>query len=328
MRDIEARNFKKVYFLQGEEDYFIDKVVESLLGTVMSEDEKAFNCFTYYGAEASVGDIVNTAKSYPLGAEHLLIIVREAQLLQNLEAIAYYLQHPLPTTILVLCYKNGVYDSRKRLITLAKKEGVVFTAQKLRDSQLSGFISVYLHQRGIAIEPKAAEMLAGNIGADLHRLNGELDKLIISMPEGSATVTPELVEQNVGISKDFNYFELQDAIARKDAYKATQIIQYFGANPKNNPLQMTLVMLFRFFANLMVSFYSPDKSPAGIASWMNLQKWQVEKNIIPAFGNYSARKTMEIIGKIREVDERQKGIGYPSQDEASLGMDLIQFILH
>ena len=206
MRDIKARNFKKVYFLQGEEDYFIDKVVEALLGTVMSEDEKAFNCFTYYGAEASVGDIVNTAKSYPLGAEHLLIIVREAQLLQNLEAIAYYLQHPLPTTILVLCYKNGVYDSRKRLITLAKKEGVVFTAQKLRDSQLSGFISVYLHQRGIAIEPKAAEMLAGNIGADLHRLNGELDKLIISMPEGSATVTPELVEQNVGISKDFNYF--------------------------------------------------------------------------------------------------------------------------
>lgn len=328
MRDINAGKFEKVYLLEGEESYFIDTIAGALAERVMPEEDKAFNYFTYYGADAQVGDIVNTARSYPLGAERLLIIIREAQLLERFEDLVYYMQRPLDTTILVICYKNGKVDGRGKLVSLIKKIGVVFEARKLYDDQLPGYISVYLRQRGLSVASKAASMLAGNIGADLNRLNGELDKLIISMPQGQTAVTPEMVEQNVGISKDFNYFELQDAIARKDVFKATQIIQYFGANKKSNPLQRTLVMLFRYFSKLMVSYYSPDRSPAGLAMWLDMTEWQVKKNILPAQRNFSARKVMEIIGKIREADEHQKGIGCDAADEAQTGFDLIYFILH
>lgn len=328
MRDINAGKFEKVYLLEGEESYFIDKIAEALSKRVMPEEDKAFNYFTYYGSDADVGEIVNTAKSSPLGTEHLLIEVREAQLMERLEDLAYYLQRPLESTILVICYKNGTVDKRKRLATLAQKNGVLFEAKKLYDNQLSGFISVYMKQHGLSITPKATEMIAGNIGADLNRMNGELDKLVISMPQGQNNVTPEIVEKNIGISKDFNYFELQDAIVRRDVFKAFQIVQYFGANSKANPLQRNLVQLFRFFSKLMISYYSPDKNPMGIAKWTGMTEWQVKKNIIPALGNYSARKVMEIIGKIRETDEHQKGIGFDAASEAELGMDLIYFILH
>lgn len=328
MRDINAGKFEKVYLLEGEESYFIDKIAEALSKRVMPEEDKAFNYFIYYGSDADVGEIVNTAKSSPLGTEHLLIEVREAQLMERLEDLAYYLQRPLESTILVICYKNGTVDKRKRLATLAQKNGVLFEAKKLYDNQLSGFISVYMKQHGLSITPKATEMIAGNIGADLNRMNGELDKLVISMPQGQNNVTPEIVEKNIGISKDFNYFELQDAIVRRDVFKAFQIVQYFGANSKANPLQRNLVQLFRFFSKLMISYYSPDKSPMGIAKWTGMTEWQVKKNIIPALGNYSARKVMEIIGKIRETDEHQKGIGFDAASEAELGMDLIYFILH
>lgn len=328
MKDINAGKFKKVYFLQGEESYFIDKIAEALSQKVMSEDEKDFNYFAYYGADADVGEVMSTARSYPLGANYLLVEIREAQLMDKLEDLAYYLQQPLDTTILVICYKNGTFDKRKRLATLAQKYGVMFDSKKLYDSKLPGYISVYLSERGISIVPKATEMLAGNIGADLNRLNGELEKLVISMPQGETRITPEMVEENVGISKDFNYFELQDAIAQRNVFKATQIVQYFGANKKSNPLQRTLIMLFRFFSKLMVAYYSPDKSPRGIATWLGMTNWQVENNIMPALRNFSARKVMEIIDKIREIDERQKGIGYESTPEEELEMELVYFILH
>lgn len=328
MRDIASRRLEKVYFLEGAEGYFIDRIAEAVVAAALSAGQRDFNHVVFYGADASAAQIVNAAKSYPLGAERLVVEVREAQLLDKLDDLAYYLQFPLESTVLVVCYKNGVIDRRKRLAMLAEKQGVLFEAKKMRDNQLAGFISVYMRQKGAAIDDKAAAMIADYVGADLARLSGELDKLAISLPEGHGTVTPDMVEQNIGVSKDFNYFELQKALAAKDAYKAGRIARYFADNPKASPLQVTLIMLFRFFSRLMLAYYAPDKSPRGLAAWLGMAEWQVRNDIIPAKDNYSGRKVMEIIGKIREADARSKGVGDASSDDGGLLAELVFFILH
>lgn len=328
MRDIAARKFAKVYFLEGAEGYFIDKIAAAITSSVLPEEQRDFNQITFYGADTDIGQIINTAKSYPLGSDRLVVEVREAQLVDRLDDLVYYLQHPLESTILIICYKNGTIDRRKRLAMLVEKQGVLFEAKKMRDSQLAGFISVYMKQRKVSIDNKAAIMLADYVGTDLSRLSGELEKLIISMPEGSEMITPAMVEQNIGVSKDFNYFELQNALVAKDVYKANRIVRYFASNPKMNPLQLTLIMLFRFFSKLMLSYYAPDKSLRGLASWTGMTEWQARDSVFPAMKNYSGRKVMEIIEKIRETDARSKGIGNISAGEGELLTELIFFILH
>ena len=180
MRDIAAHKLEKVYFLEGTEGYFIDKIAEAVTSAALTNDQKDFNQIVYYGADVSVGQIINTAKSYPLGADRLVVEVREAQLVDRLDDLMYYLQYPLDSTILIICYKNGTIDRRKRLAMLVEKQGVLFEAKKMRDSQLTGFISVYLKQKNVVIDNKAAVMLADYVGADLSRLSGELDKLVIA----------------------------------------------------------------------------------------------------------------------------------------------------
>ena len=204
MRDIAAHKLEKVYFLEGTEGYFIDKIAEAVTSAALTNDQKDFNQIVYYGADVSVGQIINTAKSYPLGADRLVVEVREAQLVDRLDDLMYYLQYPLDSTILIICYKNGTIDRRKRLAMLVEKQGVLFEAKKMRDSQLTGFISVYLKQKNVVIDNKAAVMLADYVGADLSRLSGELDKLVISLPQGQKSITPAMIEQNIGVSKDFN----------------------------------------------------------------------------------------------------------------------------
>ena len=218
MRDIAAHKLEKVYFLEGTEGYFIDKIAEAVTSAALTNDQKDFNQIVYYGADVSVGQIINTAKSYPLGADRLVVEVREAQLVDRLDDLMYYLQYPLDSTILIICYKNGTIDRRKRLAMLVEKQGVLFEAKKMRDSQLTGFISVYLKQKNVVIDNKAAVMLADYVGADLSRLSGELDKLVISLPQGQKSITPAMIEQNIGVSKDFNYFELQNALVEKNVY--------------------------------------------------------------------------------------------------------------
>ena len=200
MRDIAAHKLEKVYFLEGTEGYFIDKIAEAVTSAALTNDQKDFNQIVYYGADVSVGQIINTAKSYPLGADRLVVEVREAQLVDRLDDLMYYLQYPLDSTILIICYKNGTIDSRKRLAMLVEKQGVLFEAKKMRDSQLTGFISVYLKQKNVVIDNKAAVMLADYVGADLSRLSGELDKLVISLPQGQKSITPAMIEQNIGVS--------------------------------------------------------------------------------------------------------------------------------
>lgn len=224
----------------------------------------------YGGDVDNIATVINAAKRYPMMAEHQVIIVKEAQAVRGMEELTYYLQKPLLSTILVLCHKHGVLDRRKKLAgEIEKAGGVVFESKKVREAQLPAFISSYLKRKGVDIEPKASQMVAEFVGTDLSRLTGELEKLVITLPKGLTRVTPEQVERNIGISKDYNNFELRAALVEKDVLKANRIVKYFEENPKGNPIQMTLSLLFSFFSNLMMAYYAPEnRSMASLRFWI------------------------------------------------------------
>ncbi len=327
-RDLKNRVYKPVYYLMGEESYYIDRISEYIAQTVLTDEEKEFNQTVVYGADTDIATIINAAKRYPMMSEHQVVIVKEAQNVKNMEELIYYLQKPLASTILVLCHKHGTLDRRKKLAAEIEKVGVLFESKKIKDAQLPGFITSYLKRKSVEIEPKASEMMAEFVGTDLSRMAGELEKLIITLPTGQRRITPEQIEQNIGISKDYNNFELRNALIVKDVLKANQIIKYFEENPKTNPLQMTLAVLFNFFSNLMLAYYAPDKSDHGIAAQLGLRSpWQA-KDYMAAMRAYSGVKVMQIIGEIRTCDAKSKGVGNPSLNDGELLRELIYKILH
>jgi DNA polymerase-3 subunit delta len=303
-RELKNRIYKPVYYLMGEESYYIDRISEYIAQTVLNENEKEFNQTIVYGADTDIATVINAAKRYPMMSKYQVVIVKEAQNIKNIEELVYYLQKPLDSTILVLCHKHGTLDRRKKLAAEIEKVGVLFESKKIKDAQLPGFISSYLKRRSVEIEPKASEMMAEFVGADLSRMAGELEKLIITLPRGQKRITPEQIERNIGISKDYNNFELRNALVAKDVFKANQIIKYFEENPKTNPLQMTLSVLFNFFSNLMLAYYAPDKSEQGIANQLGLKSSWQSKDYMVAMRKYSGVKVMQIIGEIRYCDAK------------------------
>ncbi len=328
VRNLKNRTYAPVYFLMGEEDYYIDRISDYILDTVLTETEKEFNQTVLFGMDTDINTVINAARRYPMMSEHQVVVVKEAQNLKNLENLTYYLQKPMPSTILVLCYKHGVLDRRKKIVAEIEKNGVLFESKKLKDSQLPGFISTYLKRKKVEIEPKASEMMAEFVGTDLSRMTGELDKLIITLPEGQKRITPEQIEKNIGISKDFNNFELRNALIEKDVLKANMIVKYFDENPKNNPLQMTLAVLFNFFSNLMLAYYAPQKTDQGIAAQLGLRSaWQA-KDYMNAMQRYTGVKVMQIINAIRNCDAKSKGVGNTSATNGELLRELVYFILH
>ena len=327
-RELKNRIYKPVYYLMGEESYYIDRISEYIAQTVLNENEKEFNQTIVYGADTDIATVINAAKRYPMMSKYQVVIVKEAQNIKNIEELAYYLQKPLDSTILVLCHKHGTLDRRKKLAAEIEKVGVLFESKKIKDAQLPGFISSYLKRRSVEIEPKASEMMAEFVGADLSRMAGELEKLIITLPREQKRITPEQIERNIGISKDYNNFELRNALVEKDVFKANQIIKYFEENPKTNPLQMTLSVLFNLFSNLMLAYYAPDKSEQGIANQLGLKSpWQ-SKDYMAAMRKYSGVKVMQIIGEIRYCDAKSKGVGNPSLEDGDLLRELVYKILH
>lgn len=327
-RDLKNRIYKPVYYLMGEESYYIDKISEYIAQTVLTDEEKEFNLTVVYGSDTDVATIINAAKRYPMMAERQVVIVKEAQQLKNIEELVYYVQKPLQSTILVLCHKNGTIDRRKKLAAEVEKVGVLFESKKLKETQLPGFITSYLKRKSVDIEPKASEMMAEFVGADLNRMAGELDKLVITLPQGVTRVSPEQIELNIGISKDYNNYELRSALVVKDVLKANKIIKYFEENPKTNPIQMTLSVLFGFFSNLMLAYYAPEKTEQGIAAQLGLRSpWQAREYIM-AMRQYSGVKVMQIIGEIRYCDARSKGVGNSSLSDGDLLRELIYVILH
>ena len=327
-RDLKNRIYKPVYYLMGEESYYIDKISEYISQTVLTEEEKEFNQTVMYGSDIDVATIINTAKRYPMMAEHQVVIVKEAQNIKNIEQLAYYVQKPLLSTILVICHKHGVLDRRKKLAAIIEKEGVLFESKKIKETQLPGFITSYLKRKSVDIEPKSTEMMAEFVGTDLSRMAGELEKLVLTLPVGQKRITPELIERNIGISKDYNNYELRSALIVKDVLKANKIIKYFEENPKTNPIQMTLSVLFNFFSNLMLVYYAPDKTEQGVALQLGLKSpWQA-REYLAAVRKFSGVKVMEIIGEIRYCDARSKGVENSSLKDGELLRELIYKILH
>lgn len=328
VRDVKNGVYVPIYFLMGEEDYYIDRISEYIADRVLTEAEKEFNLTILYGADTDIATIINSAKRYPMMSKYQIVMVKEAQNLKNLDELTYYLQKPLMSTILVFCYKHGVLDRRKKLAAEIEKAGILFESKKLKDAQLSGFISSYLKRKRVDIEPKASEMMAEFVGADLNRMAGELEKLVITLPDGCSRITPEQIERNIGISKDYNNFELRNALITKDVLKANLIVKYFNNNMKNNPLQVTLAVLFGFFSNLMLTYYASGKSEQEIASFLGLRSpWQA-KDYLAAMKKYSGVKVMQIIGEIRLCDAKSKGVKNSSVSDGDLLRELIYFIMH
>lgn len=328
LKELRARQYRPIYYLMGEEAYYIDLIADYIAAHVLTEEEKEFNLTVVYGADVDVATVINAAKRYPMMSKYQVVIVKEAQAIRNLDELSYYLQHPLPSTILVICHKHGTLDRRKKLVAAIEKNGILFESRKLKESQLPAFITTYMKRKSVDMDPKATAMLTEFIGTDLSRLTGELEKLIITLPKGQLRITPEQVERNIGISKDYNNFELRAALVEKDVLKANKIVKYFEENPKTNPIQMTLSLLFAFYSNLMLAYYAPEKSEQGIASFLGLKNaWQAREYLM-AMRRYSGVKTMQIIGEIRYTDAKSKGVGNASATDGDLLRELVFKILH
>ena len=262
LRELKAGQYRPIYYLMGEEPYYIDLISDYITDNVLNETEKEFNLTVVYGADVDVAAIINAAKRYPMMSEHQVVVVKEAQNIRNMEELSYYLQKPLLSTILVICHKHGTLDRKEKLAAEIEKSGILFESKKVRDAQLPTFITSYMKRKGVDMDSKATSMLADFVGTDLSRLTGELEKLIITLPKSQTRVTPEQIERNIGISKDYNNFELRSAIVEKDILKANKIIKYFEENPKTNPIQMTLSLLFGILFQLNVSLLRSRKNRA------------------------------------------------------------------
>lgn len=327
LNDLKRKSYSPVYLLMGEEPYYIDVISDYIQDNILNDSEKEFDQTIIYGKDTDIRTIINAAKRYPMMASYQVLIVKEAQQIKDWDDLVFYLQNPLKSTILVFCYKYGNPDRRKKWVQEVAKSGIIYESNKLRDYEIGSWITRYCKSKDVAIEEKAVTMLADFLGTDLSKLVNEVDKLILTKPLDSKYITPELIEKNIGISKDYNVFELLAALVNKDILKANRIVKYFADNKKANPMVLTLSQLFKFFSDLMIYHYLFDKSPSNVASELKINPYFV-KDYQKAAQVFNQRKTMNIIGWIRETDARYKGIDNPSTDEGDLLKELIYKILH
>ncbi len=342
MADLKARRFAPVYYLMGDEAYYIDRIADYIADNALAPEERDFNQTILFGSDVTASTVADAARRYPMMAERQVVIVKEAQNIKQTEAIEKYMKQPMKTTILVICHKNGKIDGRKReYVKAIQQAGILFESPKLRDRDLPAFITNYLTERNVNIDTKSTQLIADAIGADLSRLASELDKLILALNAHNPnpdtqnpnpqppSITPELVEEQIGISKDFNGFELRDAIVNRNVYKANLIMNYFDKNPKAGSIYAFLPMLFNYFQNLMLAFYCPQKTrQESVAEWLELKSAWAAKDYMTGMRNFTAKKTMQIISKLREIDAKSKGLDNPNTPPGELMKELIFYILH
>ncbi|HCY40987.1 MAG TPA: DNA polymerase III subunit delta [Prolixibacteraceae bacterium] len=324
--NLKKKIYHPIYFLMGDETYFIDKISDYISDNVLTDAEKGFNQTILYGKDTEAHTIIANARRFPMMSNHQVIVVREAQNIKKIEDLESYAKNPLNSTILVINYKYKTIDKRKTFAKLIDQKGVLFEAKKIYDNQLPAWIINYLKIQNYSIAPQAAAMISEYLGADLSKVTNELDKLIISVPAGTQ-ITPDHVERNIGISKEFNVYELQNALGERNLLKANQIINYFGANPSANPIPVTISGLFSYFSKILNYHFLEDKSQNNVASVLQVHPFFV-KTYISAAKNYNIKKLVEIISILREFDMKSKGWGNVSASPADLQREMIYRILH
>ena len=306
----------------GEEPYYIDRITEYLEDNLLTQDEKGFNQMVLYGRDTTIDDIVANAKRYPMMAERQVVIVKEAQdLSRTIEQLERYAENPQPTTVLVFAYKYKTLDKRKKITKILEKNGLVYESKKMYDNQVGEWIKRILKGRGYDIEPKAMAMLVEFLGNDLSRIANDLKKLEIILPKGS-TITPNHIEENIGFSKDFNVFEFRKAIGEKNQFKAYQIANYFAQNQKDHPLVMTNGLVFSFFSALLQYHGLKDKSPSNVAKILKVSPFFV-KDYISAAHNYPMKKVSAIVGTMRTIDVKSKGVGANALPQGDLLKEML-----
>lgn len=327
LKDIKEGNAKPIYFLMGEEPHYIDKISDWIEDNVLDESEKGFNQMVMYGRDTTVEDIIGAAKRYPMMAEKQVIIVKEAQdLSRTIEKLEPYAAQPQPTTVLVLCYKYKKLDKRKMLHKTIQSTGVIFESKKLYENEIPTWIARVLKSKNYHIEHKASQMLVEFLGTELSKISNELNKLMLILPENS-TITDKHIEENIGISKDFNNFELRKAIGDKNVVKANRIINYFGDNPKNNPIVVTIALIHSFFTQLLLFHGLKDKSKKGVAQSLKVSIYFVD-DYFRAAKNYPMQKVAQIISYTREADVKSKGVGVTNASHPEILKELLFKILH
>ena len=320
IRDIREKRYHPVYFLMGEETFYIDVISDFLEEHLLGEAEREFDLTVLYGRDTDVNGVVSSAKRYPMMGGHHLVMVKEAQHLKQIEELLPYVQKPSSTTVLVICYKYKSYDRRKKLLREIDKSGVVFEGKRLYDNQVPGWISDYVKRKGYRIGPQAVQMLADHLGADIGKIVNELGKVFINLKRGEE-ITPVVIEENIGISKDFNIFEFQQALGERNAHKAFQIATYFADNPRANPLVLTLGVLYQYFSKVLIYHSLQDKSRKNVATALSVNEFFVNQ-YQRAAANYPTGKLIQIMGHLRECDIKSKGIGNVTTSEGELLKEL------
>ena len=327
VNDIKSGNIKPIYFLMGEEPYYIDKLSDYIEKKVLSEEEKGFNQTVLYGRDVTIEDIISTAKRYPMMADRQVVIVKEAQdLIRTIDKLESYADNPMPSTVLVFCYKYKTLDKRKKVTKLLAKNGVVYESKKLYENQVGEWIKRVLSGKKYLIEPKANAMLVEFLGTDLSKINNELEKLQIILPIGS-TITPKDIEENIGFSKDFNVFELRKALGERNQLKAYTIAENFAQNPKDNPMVVTTSLVFGFFIQLLKYHGLKDRNPKNVSAVLGVNPFFLKEYDV-ALKNYPMKKVSQIVGALRDIDVKSKGVGANAMSQSDLLREMLYKIFN
>jgi DNA polymerase-3 subunit delta len=326
LKELKNKIYRPVYFLMGDEAYYIDQLTDYISGHVLTDAEKTFNQTMFYGKDADVHSIINSARRFPMMANYQVVIVKEAQELKKLEDLLFYVEKPLKSTLLVINYKYGNLDKRTKLYK-ALSNHILFESKKLYDNQVPEWIVNFLKKGGVIIDAEAAELIKESLGNDLSKIAHELDKLMLVLPEGNKMVTKTIIERNIGISKDFNTFELTKALGQKNILKANRIADYFNKNPKASPFPVTIQVLFSFFSKILSYHFIVDKSRGNVASSLGVNPFFVVE-YEQAAKKYPPAKAVAIIAALREYDMKSKGVGNSSVPDGELLKELLFIILH